>query len=593
MLTFKTAGGIAVKLAVNCVLSRMGYIVSRVETLARLQREMARLQKEVDRTKEEAEGALGAAQHEIETINAALAAAHQETDIARAMAVDQEKARNHLLAELEALQREKLAPPARGLHPRKSLLAIVTASSQVYQLEHLFERSPLLSRYRCVVVSYIGSVRVGLGGLCRRNGVVLLNDRLEPAEEGDSVFPRYRWWESYASEPTLSYDNHYPFWAALALDEDIEPEKLGREVRYYNELRNGAMRALSALGTSLVLMFEDNAEADTGIWVDAANVLGIPSCIIPFTIADATEPAESHLPDPLFHVKTSRYNALAASRYPHWAMTHKGCALVRRPGIAALAAEWLGVAPPSPWILNATRASAIAVESEAMLAHYRRLGLPAAKLVKTGSLSDDILACAQADAGARATLGIAGNEKVILCAFPPNLTAVRRNIEFASYPELVAFWMQTLLARPGWRVIVRPHPFAEEDVAALRDSGATVSLAHTASLIPLCDLYVASVSSTIRWAVAAGKPVVNYDVFGYGYTDFDDVAGVIKVTSKDAFAAALARLTSDLAELAHTTALARASAPYWGELDGKSSERILQLFDLLALERRPATLAGE
>ena len=242
---------------------------------------------------------------------------------------------------------------------------------------------------------------------------------------------------------------------------------------------------------------------------------------------------------------------------------------------------------------HATRASAIAVESEAMLAHYRRLGLPAAKLVKTGSLSDDVLARAQADAGARAALGIAGNDKVILCAFPPNQpTAGRPDLEFASYPELVAFWMQTLLAFPGWRVIVRPHPFmAEQDVAALRANGATISLAHTGSLIPLCDLYVASVSSTIRWAVAAGKPVLNYDVFGYGYTDFDDVAGVIKVTSKDAFAAALARLTSDRAELAHTTALARASAPYWGELDGKSSERILQLFD--QLERPPATLAAE
>ena len=33
MLTFKTARGIAVKLAVNRVLSRMGYIVSRFEKL--------------------------------------------------------------------------------------------------------------------------------------------------------------------------------------------------------------------------------------------------------------------------------------------------------------------------------------------------------------------------------------------------------------------------------------------------------------------------------------------------------------------------------------------------------------------------------
>ncbi len=35
------------------------------------------------------------------------------------------------------------------------------------------------------------------------------------------------------------------------------------------------------------------------------------------------------------------------------------------------------------------------------------------------------------------------------------------------------------------------------------------------SLVPLCSLYVASVSATIRWAIACGKPVVNYDVYRF------------------------------------------------------------------------------
>ena len=41
-----------------------------------------------------------------------------------------------------------------------------------------------------------------------------------------------------------------------------------------------------------------------------------------------------------------------------------------------------------------------------------------------------------------------------------------------------------------------------------------------ASLVAISDMYVASVSSTIRWAILAGIPVINYDVYQYGYEDF-------------------------------------------------------------------------
>ena len=343
---------------------------------------------------------------------------------------------------------------------------------------------------------------------------------------------------------------------------------------------------MSALDVVLVVLFEDNSETETVIWIDAANVLGIPSVVIPFTIADATEPAESHYPDPLFHAHTNKYNEFVAANYPRWVMRHKDRDVVRRIGIAAIAAEWLGLTPPLPWILNSTRATAVAIESDAGMEHYRRLGLPNSKLIKTGSLADDVLFRSRVGdrLEALAQFGFSAADRVILCAFPPNqLTAIRPNVEFTNYAELVEFWIRALSSHPGWRVIVRPHPFmVETDVKLLYARGAIVSMEHTASLVPLCDVYVASVSSTIRWAIGMGKPVVNYDVFGYNYSDFDRVPSVIKATTKQAFASTLARLTSDAAYLSEITAAAQREAARWAEIDGGSGERIIGLFDSLS-----------
>src|SRR5947209_10577586 len=59
-----------------------------------------------------------------------------------------------------------------------------------------------------------------------------------------------------------------------------------------------------------------------------------------------------------------------------------------------------------------------------------------------------------------------------------------------------------------------------------------VSLPATSSLFPYTtlfrsnDLFVTYFSSTIRWAIAAGKPVLNYDAYGVDLTIYDQSPGV-------------------------------------------------------------------
>jgi hypothetical protein len=92
--------------------------------------------------------------------------------------------------------------------------------------------------------------------------------------------------------------------------------------------------------------------------------------------------------------------------------------------------------------------------------------------------------------------------------------------EFASYPEAIEFVMKTLVALPGCNVVVRLHPRVNYEAHRFVEQwGATITQRDTASLVPLCDLYVASVSATIRWALACGIPVINYDLYRLRFTE--------------------------------------------------------------------------
>jgi hypothetical protein len=487
--------------------------------------------------------------------------AHQERDVAKneLLVARAKTAEDRRL--VRSVFNELRSDREQGAAERATALILLTAASQINQVALLLENTGFLKAYRPVVVSYIDPQFEQLRALREKLGLtVLTNEHVY----GQEVRGGYR------STAPLNDNNRYNFWTSLALDDAVDWTKIAGEIRYQTELRNAFLRTLSSVAASLLILFEDNAETDSGIWIDAANVLGIPSAIIPFTIADSVEPAESHRPDPLFHVSSNKYNELAAQRFPEWTITHRGIDLIRRPGISILAAEWLGLAPPDPWILNSSHANAVAVESEAMMQHYQRLGVSPDRLRKTGSLSDDILHANRARGDGRPT---------ILCAFPPNQLSVRPGLEFTEYRALVGFWLGAL-KQTGWHVIVRPHPaLPAVDLEILRSHGVEMSTSHTAALIPQCDLFVACVSSTIRWALAMGKPVLNYDVFRYAYRDFDDVPAVLTVDTKVSFADALERLTSG--GLDQLTAAAQRDANRWGEIDGRSGERILQLLDSL------------
>ncbi len=244
---------------------------------------------------------------------------------------------------------------------------------------------------------------------------------------------------------------------------------------------------------------------------------GLRTVIVPFTIANATEAAESFYNESAYLVDTSTLNKWIARKYPHWMFSHRGRNILRLAPGSIFALEKSDFCYTRPWILNSDASAIIAVENVHMLEYYRNEGLPDERLVVTGALYDDILADAAHDAKRKRRelldeFSLPYDHPLLLCVLPPS--QFPRQCEFEDYSALLDYWMQVLASVENWNVIVRPHPRTTfEEIETIQSYGLSVTTHDTASLVPLCDLYLASVSATIRWVIACGIPVINYDIY--------------------------------------------------------------------------------
>lgn len=362
-------------------------------------------------------------------------------------------------------------------------------------------------------------------------------------------------------------------------------------VRSYRATIEAATEVIRRENISLLVLAEDNVGYTTAHWIKAASDNGVPSAIVPFTISNATEPAENLWDEPE-HQLSSLGGLLIARQFPQWSMRHRGRALQRLPAPRVIAAERLGLAPPLPWVINSGQATVIAAESERMVDFYVEAGISREKLVLTGSLADDAIAAALAERdNLRETvwreLQLPVRGRLALLALPPDQNFSERT-EFESYREMSEWLVGRIAALPDCALIVRPHPrHTAEEMRYLERHNVRVTQRDTASLIAICDLYVACASATIRWAIAARRPVINYDVFQYGYSDYAGAPGVTTVKSRSQFEDALAHMAA--ADPGREGQEQDRNAVRWGELDGGAGRRTIQLFDsLLAKSPRGA-----
>jgi hypothetical protein len=335
----------------------------------------------------------------------------------------------------------------------------------------------------------------------------------------------------------------------------------------------------------LLILSIDLAGYDTGAYVKVARSNRRSILLLSSIMSIGLDQAEVHYNDAKYHVH-GMLRRLVAHLFPRWVICHRGREIFRVPPGRVLAMELLRLSPPKPWLFNSSHADVINMESDAMREYYCAAGMPVAQMAVTGSTADDVMVGVFAEAEARReglcrSLGFPADRPILLTALPPDFLdqpGGRPECDFADYEALADFWLKACSSIEDCSVIVALHPSVPwSEAAKFERYGARVSALGTAELVPLCDVFVASISSTIRWAIACGKPVVNYDVYRYRYTDFIDVDGVLTLEGQEEFITTMRRLVSDPVFAAEIRAKQQAVAAHWGRLDGRSGERMVAL----------------
>ena len=354
---------------------------------------------------------------------------------------------------------------------------------------------------------------------------------------------------------------------------------------FYSRRLRHFRRIAKNTGADLIVLAEDNVGHATGVFTRVARERGIPVFTLPYSIANAKEFAESYFNEPE-HQMTRWPNRLVRRCFSRWTYKHRGKVLTRLPPWYCIGQELLRIAPPNPWAFNSGYSDTIIVESPRTVDYYRRAGVTNQAIEPIGAMFDDELAECLVGATSRREalyrrLDLPAGRPMLLTALPPNQLLNRKNCCFTEFNELIRAWLVPLVEQSHFNVVVRLHPRTNR--ASMQwiedDLGLKICEDNTASMVPLCDLYLACVSATIRWAVVCGKPVINYDVYDYQYDDYDDAPGVLTTNDYQTYVDLVRRTATDRPWFEELRRRQEADCQRWGTLDGNSAARIVAFFE--------------
>lgn len=376
--------------------------------------------------------------------------------------------------------------------------------------------------------------------------------------------------------------------AALESGRPLLPEDHPYRVLVRRQVE-ASRRIFDESGARLVLVGEDGIGGD-GALISIARRRAIPVVVTPYGIGESGD-YDNFLDDKQRQGALNRVPDDAVGRFirrhaPKWIRQRPyGEALVF-PAELVAARLLEGLDQPLPWAVQGGNANLIAVESPAMRRHYLREGIPEEKLADAGTLYCDAVLGAMREDPAFVEAFERGRKvrpgrTAILVSMPPSYHESHGQFcELATYEDFCREVLGFCAGLPGADLTVSIHPNTKpESVAAIRATGARIAERWVVELIGQHDVYVTDFSSTIRWAIAARKPVVNFDLYGFKLPTYRDVPGVFSPTSVAGFREAVRPLVVDDEAYGRAAAAQAAASGDWGALDGRGFERLCELAD--------------
>jgi hypothetical protein len=360
--------------------------------------------------------------------------------------------------------------------------------------------------------------------------------------------------------------------------------KLAQIRNYHTAGIAQAKERFQGLNPEAVVVSEDGISADLH-FLHAAKQLRLPIVDVPFgynmkidlegDLAIKEAQAELIRPTDLWAEQLRRVA-------PQWFKTGAFSGATMFPSLYTLAAHEAGIRLPDPWFVHGGIASVLCAEGERPKRVYLAEGVPHKKIVVTGSpYCDQMVHAARRDPAAQMALRqperIESDRTRFLVSWGPSYHGSRAHLsEFDSYEHMTLSLLRRLRDLPAAAVTVSLHPACDPAVAEMLPAeGFDVTTEFVIDLIPRHDVYVTFFSSTIRWALACGKPVLNYDAYGWELAAYDSPGFFTSRRADEIVNRALELTTPD--GFQRSAAAQCAVAEEWGPLDGNACARIAEI----------------
>ena len=352
----------------------------------------------------------------------------------------------------------------------------------------------------------------------------------------------------------------------------------------YRHTQNSIKNFILANKIDILVLAEANVEYLTEGYIQQFKKAHKSTVIIPYTFCSPTEPASYYYNNSNFFYKWY-HNRLIDNKWVYEIHKRK---LIRMPLINIIAIDMLGLTPPKPWIQESSTADALLTESEMMKQHYLKHSIALKQIQCIGDISHDLIYQAYKNRKQLKTklckeLFLYPKKDIVVFAVFPNFMHIQASkTQFRSYEQALEFICTELNNLNAFNVVVCLHPsLKKENFAFLDRLNVKISTRPTTELIAVTDLYVASISATIKWAIAMGIPVINYDVYKFRYGDYNAVPGVLNIETKSELSTIIKKLNKNPAYLKKLATAQKRVKNDWGIIDGKFHLRIQRLFKKL------------
>jgi hypothetical protein len=356
------------------------------------------------------------------------------------------------------------------------------------------------------------------------------------------------------------------------------PEILWETLKYFFRIMEAHL-VYRRKGVAGLVVISDTLPGVEPPFIKVANKYHIPSLIVPYSLITPMGTAKIRLQRKDYRrnysLKTVK-NRLASRLFPTWVYEFEGEKMLAHPISWALASRVAEVFPDHPWSICGGDATSVAVENGFVYDLFRKQGVPEKKMVITGKPAMDIIYRASHKENRETLLRelkVPGKNGVLLLAVPQ--LAEHEIMSWERHWEEIEFLLSTLSELPGFSIVLSLHPRSNpSDYKKLSEKYRAI-IAHQRiyELLPTADIFVATFSTTVMYAVGIGTPSVVVDFYDLGYAVYDDLPGVSIVRDRGELGTTLHSL---LPGAGGRRKMAGSDPRRWILFDGKCTDRITQ-----------------